>query len=175
MTDVNNMEDVLDVRDIIERFEELESERADLVLAIGSAKDVLAEANTALEGVEDNEALIEARDDAQEALEDAQKDLVEWDACSHGDEAAEFARLTELLDDLKGNGGDHQWRGDWYPTGLVRDSYWKEYAMEFADDIGAINKDIGWPGNCIDWDKAASQLQIDYSSVEYDGVTYWYR
>ena len=27
----------------------------------------------------------------------------------------------------------------------------------------------------IDWDQAARELRMDYASVEYDGVTHWYR
>lgn len=88
---------------------------------------------------------------------------------------AELASLEGLLDDLRGNGGDEQWNGDWYPLTLIRDSYFREYAMELAEDIGAINADATWPNNCIDWDKAARQLQMDYITVEFDGMTYWYR
>lgn len=116
-------EDLIDVRDVIARFEELEDE--------------------------------DAHDDT--------------------DDAAEFALLSELLDDLKGYGGDQQWKGDWYPITLIRDSYFVEYAQELAEDIGAINSDLDWPYSCIDWEKAARELRADYSSVEFDGVTYWYR
>ncbi|KKL86611.1 hypothetical protein LCGC14_1942930, partial [marine sediment metagenome] len=83
--------------------------------------------------------------------------------------------LAELLAELKGYGGDHQWKGDWYPVTLIRDSYFKEYAQELADDIGAIDSDLTWPNNCIDWDQATRELQMDYSTVEFDGITYWYR
>jgi len=91
------------------------------------------------------------------------------------DERAELASLESLLDDLKGSGGDEQWEGDWYPIGLIRDSYFKEYAQELAEDIGAIPPDSKWPCTCIDWDKAAWELRMDYTSAEFDGVTYWYR
>jgi hypothetical protein len=65
---------------------------------------------------------------------------------------------------------------DWrYGATLIRDSYFKRYAEELADDIGAINSDATWPNNCIDWDHAARELQMDYTSVEFDGVTYWVR
>src|SRR5688572_17796193 len=120
--DVSNSADLIDVRDVIARFEELGE--------------------------------IETRDDEEEA---------------------EFLSLTALLGELEGNGGDEQWRGDWYPVTLVRDSYFKDHARELAEDIGAIKEDAGWPARCIDWEQAASELQGDYSSVEYEGVTYWYR
>ena len=91
------------------------------------------------------------------------------------DDAAEYAVLTSLLSDLCGNGGDEQWKGDWYPISLIRDSYFEDYAQELADDIGAINSDATWPNNCIDWERAARELQVDYTTVEFEGATYWYR
>lgn len=128
--DISNFDDIIDVRDIIARVEELEAER-----------DNCAEFNEAL----------------------------------HGDKADELLLLLGLLDELKGEGGDEQWRGDWYPVTLIRDSYFREYAEELAEDCGMIKSDATWPNNCIDWKEAARQLQQDYGRVDYDGVTYWYR
>lgn len=91
------------------------------------------------------------------------------------DDGESIAKLTDLLSDLAGNGGGHQWQGVWYPVTLIRDSYFEVYAEQLADDIGAIDSDAGWPLNYIDWEQAASELQIDYTTVDYDGVTYWYR
>lgn len=65
---------------------------------------------------------------------------------------------------------------DWeYGETLIRDSYFEEYAQELADDIGAINSEATWPNDCIDWERAARELQMDYTSVDFDGVTYWVR
>ena len=80
-----------------------------------------------------------------------------------------------LLDDLRGNGRDEKWEGDWYPQTLIRESYFQDYAQELAEDIGAINPSASWPLNCIDWKQATTELQNDYSSVEFDGITFWYR
>ena len=91
------------------------------------------------------------------------------------DETEELETLEGLLSDLEGYGGDEQWDGRWYPVTLIRESYFQEYAQELAEDIGAIPKDASWPCTCIDWEQAARELRMDYSSVEYDGVTYWYR
>lgn len=88
---------------------------------------------------------------------------------------AELAMLESLLEDLAGCYGDEQWRGAWYPVTLIRDSYFETYAQELADDIGAINPEASWPNNCIDWEQAARELQSDYSTTEYEGITYWYR
>lgn len=90
------------------------------------------------------------------------------------DEEAEFVKLGAFLKSLKGYGGDHQWRGDWYPVMLIRDDYFETYAQEFAEDIGAISRDAEWPYTHIDWEAAAEALQQNYSSKDWDGVTYWY-
>lgn len=58
---------------------------------------------------------------------------------------------------------------------LIRDSYFEHYAMDLADDIGAIDRNAHWPTSCIDWKQAAEELQADYTSLDFDGVTYWAR
>lgn len=62
-----------------------------------------------------------------------------------------------------------------YGVTLIRDSYFEDYAQQMAEDIGAINRDATWPLNHIDWEAAAEALKGDYTSAEFDGVTYWAR
>ena len=81
----------------------------------------------------------------------------------------ELEALKELADEADGS---PDWR---YGETLIRDSYFKEYAQELADDIGAIDRSATWPANCIDWDEASTMLQQDYFSVDFDGVDYWIR
>lgn len=122
MSNFTNNDDVIDVRDIIARVEELR----------------------------------ESRDELRE-------------------ESEELQTLENLLEELKGNGGDEQWGGDWYPVTLIRDSHFENYAQELAEDCGLVNVDAKWPNNCIDWEKAARELQWDYSTVDFGETTYWYR
>lgn len=153
MADVSNSEDILDTRDVIARYEELENERQDLLDAVTDA-----------EGDETEPPFV--------ALAAAKAALAEWDELN----AKEFGDLHEFLNELKdGGGGNEQWKGDWYPVTLVRDSYWKDYAQGYAEEVGESDmREARWPFNCIDWDKAADELQMDYSSAEFDGVTYWF-
>lgn len=123
-----NTNDIIDVRDIIERYETLENE-----------------------------------------ITTSDADTVSADAL------AESLTLAALLDELMGNGGDEKWRGDWYPITLIRDSYFKTYAQELAEDCDMIDRAAQWPNTCIDWTQAARELQHDYLATEIDGVTYWYR
>ena len=132
--DIENTADLIDVRDIIARVEELEN-----------------------------------------MVPETAHDVTPGDASDLEDLRLELAELVSLLDTLEGMGGDEQWRGDWYPVTLIRDSYFRTYAQELAEDCGMIPQDAGWPARCIDWNQAARELQMDYSSVEYGGVTYWTR
>ena len=85
---ISNMEDVIDSRDIIERIEELESERQDLVDAIEEAEDALGAIDC------DNEE--EAYAGAEETLTDAKEALTEWYA---SDEAEELKILKALAEE----------------------------------------------------------------------------
>ena len=92
------------------------------------------------------------------------------------DETEEAAALKALLEELEGNGGDEQWRGDWYPDTLIRDRHFQDYAQELAEDVFSDEFAAArWPFDCIDWQQAANELQQDYGSVEFNGVTFWYR
>lgn len=87
----------------------------------------------------------------------------------------ELTELENLLDALQDGGGDEQWEGNWYPVTLIRDSYFEDYARELAEDCGMIPDNLSWPCTCIDWEQAARELRMDYSSIEFGGATFWYR
>jgi hypothetical protein len=91
----------------------------------------------------------------------------EWD---DSDECLELEKLEHLAEEASGYAADWQ-----HGETLIRDSYFETYAREMAEDIGAVSDYAGWPSTCIDWKRAASELQWDYTSVDFDGVTYWVR
>jgi antirestriction protein len=86
------------------------------------------------------------------------------------DECAEMHALRKLAEEASGYAADWE-----YGETLIRDSYFVTYAQEMAEEIGAVNPDAGWPNSYIDWERAAEALQMDYTSVDFDGVTYWIR
>jgi len=139
---IDTCQNILDVRDLTERAEELETEAAE-ALGLDSA---------------------ELDDSTEGALREA----------GHLDLADAIEEMREVLDELRFNGGDHQWRGDWYPVTLIRDSHFRDYAHELAEECGMVKGDESWPLNCIDWQQAARELQWDYTPIEINGVTYWY-
>lgn len=131
----SNNDDIIDVRDIIARVEELEAE-------------------------------IENIDDMPEG--DMMKNTVEADELRK-----ECETLTELLNNLKGTGGDEEWRGDWYPVTMIKDSYFEDSMDEFVSECYDIDA-LKLPSFIsIKFDYVA--LQSDYTSVDYDGTTYWVR
>lgn len=56
---------------------------------------------------------------------------------------------------------------------LIPEDEFEEYARELADDLGTISD--AWPARCIDWERAADELKMDYTSVEFCGETYLVR
>ena len=123
--------------------------------------------------------VIDARDiiarveELREAIAAYAEKMDDWNENANNTE--ELETLENLLEELKGCGGDEHWEGDWYPVTLIRYSHFEDYAQELAGDCGLVSVDAKWPNNCIDWGEAARELQWDYSLVEFDGVDYWYR
>ena len=95
-------------------------------------------------------------------------DMPERDSVEH----TELLELEKLRDQYIDSFGRDSWN---FGAQFIRDSYFEYYARELADDTGAINSDMTWPNNCIDWEQAARELQMDYTEFDYDGVTYWAR
>ncbi len=147
---IDNSLDIIDSRDVIERIDELEAKRD----AITEAEQEIADASHC--SAEELEAM-------ECALADAEADFDE-------DERSELASLKALAEEASGYAADWQ-----YGEALIRDTYFEDYAQELAEDIGAIDSNATWPNNCIDWERATRELQMDYSAVEFDGITYWTR
>lgn len=157
---VSNSQDVIDSRDIIERIRELESDLED-------------RHNTEVEEYEPP-SVDELGDPAYTPTKAPEADFEEWlkvQADDEDDDARELVTLRALVEEIDNNAGDSARDG----VGLIRDSYFEDYARETAEDIGAIGRDAPWPACHIDWEAAAEALQQDYSTVDFDGVTYWVR
>jgi hypothetical protein len=84
---------------------------------------------------------------------------------------ADMDRLKELTD-LEGELGDLEMKARDEPT-LIHDADFEDYARQFHEDINGKGV-TGWPYDYIDWKAAAEALQQDYSSVDFDGDTWWY-
>jgi hypothetical protein len=169
---ISSSDDVIDSRDIIARKDELESEREDLVSALDEAREALSELqadeppNSVQEDGEDGEefaAYEEKLSEAKQALLDASNALDEWDE----DNGEELKGLVELCDEAPGDDWEHG-------ATLINESYFTDYCQELVSDIGDLPKDI--PGYLvIDWEATANNLRADYTSVEWEGTTFYVR
>lgn len=122
--------------------------------------------------IERIEELQNERDDLELLLEEEETYLYGCEACKEWDEenGDELRALLALQEEAEG------YCPDWtYGAQLIRDSYFVEYAQELAEDCGDFDNAARWPYNCIDWERAARELQYDYAAVDFDGVTYWVR
>lgn len=140
-------------RDLEDRRQELEDE-------LDTLSDTLIEAEEALAAADED-----TRDDAEIDLEAARQALRDWD----DDYQDELDALNNLRDefDLR------SWRDG---ITLIPEDDFEDYARDLAEDLyGNDLRNSSWPFDCIDWEKAAYALRMDYSSVEYEGVTYLYR
>ena len=82
----------------------------------------------------------------------------------------ELKILKSVEEEAEGYASD--WR---YGETLIRCTHFKDYAQELAEDCGMVTERSSWPNNCLDWDRAARDLQYDYTTVDYDGIDYWIR
>lgn len=147
--DVSNTSDVVDTRDIEERIDELEDDTVECDACDGGGYKLDEE------GEETDVECPACKGECEvSALDEFEKE--------------ELAKLKKLRDEFSGD-----WEGG---TTLVRESYFEDYAREFAQDLhGSSMREVHWPFSCIDWKEAAEELMQDYSSIEWDGVTYYYR
>lgn len=201
---ITNFDDIIDSRDVIERIEELESELEEAFQARSEERkteladeleDFRRDFNEAVLDGEEGVPLADfpeyvnlvAADPEhplhKEALEFTRMnndtlfstfdEFVEEAAKDTRDPLYDEANEYRVLKNLEEQAEDC---GDWkYGAQLIRETYFKDYAQQLAEDIGAVNADATWPNNCIDWEQAARELEVDYTQVDFDGVTYLIR
>lgn len=113
--------------------------------------------------------VLDSRDLAEvlKDLEEQQENASSGDADPLDEEEAQL--LAELRD-------AESEVSDWsFGETFIAEGYFKTYAQDLADDIGAVDSDAGWPTCHIDWDAAADSLKQDYTEFELAGVTFYAR
>lgn len=119
------------------------------------------------DAIDNCEDYIDSRD-AQERIDY----LAQYENALEQDEQHELDALRKLKEQYIDYYGAESWE---FGAQFIRDSYMVDYAQELAEDIGAVKEGMSWPNNCIDWEQAARELAMDYTEVEFDGVTYYTR
>lgn len=164
-TSITNREEVIDSREILariaalrdleegarERVEELKEERAILTLKEDAAR--ISEIDEELTHVTTFDGVVILPPDFTEK------------------DSKELQALEALAEQAKA------YRNWTYGETLIRYSHFEEYTRELAEDIATGKADLfsKWPYSCIDWQKAADDLKVDYAELDFDGVPYLMR
>ena len=133
-------------------------------------RDVVSEADTYRDDIESKqEDITEANDDLD--AEDAVDEQVEISERIEQleQELVELEADAETIFELERSCEDYA-----HGETLINEEYFTEYAKNMAEDCGSENLD-NWPYNCIDWDQAAQNLQMDYTTIEWEGESFLVR
>lgn len=137
----------LDTRDLQEQIDNLESEIEDLSENLEELDKDLASCGTKHELCTTQNEIESAKETLQDLLDE----------------------LQPLLD-LKAE-GIPEWDDG---ATLIPADKWEEYVEDLVKDCGYIPNDASW-WIVIDWAATADNVAVDYSTVDYDGDTYYYR
>jgi len=148
-------DNIISTSDLIEVFVSLTSEAETLAEVIEEAREALTDADPV-------ELTTEEFQIKREALDEAERELAEW-----------VDENGELFSELEGFNHCPPC-ADWlYGEPLISEDYFEDYARELAEETGDVDRDLPWPLNCIDWEKAADELRQDYTEIEVDGRIYY--
>ena len=94
-------------------------------------------------------------------------DLEMLDEDRDAEENERFEYLTGISEEI----------GDEFRHGvtLIPDGETDDYFQQLAEDVGYLDGDRNPLFNYIDWEKWGRDCLMDYSSVDIDGETYWFR
>jgi chromosome segregation ATPase len=183
---IDNSDAFIDSRDVIARIEELESDIESWNADIETQLEEISDKETEIEELEseieilnegDLEDVAEMLEERTNNIEALRSDIVDIEDNIKTvredieDAEKELAPLESLAEEAEGYSAD--WR---YGATLIRDDYFEQYAKELVQDIGDLPAQLpSYIENNIDWEGVASDIQVDYTSVDFDGEEYWIR
>lgn len=171
MTNFDWGDDIIDSRDIISRYEELNDELEGLEQSI---IDAVEDCNAFVKenGLTDySEDEIKSLQKLQEEVDNAKDAFVAFDQSFDKDE---LDTLTEVISQ-----GENS--PDWsYGETLIHENYFIDYIKDLIDDCYDMPKEFKegkWPFNHLemDWEGAAEEAKQDYMEIEVDGEIYYIR
>lgn len=104
---------------------------------------------------------------------DLEEKIVELQTLKDDDNISEDEQeeLTKLLA-LKEETENYGWEDG---ISFIPDYEFQDYCRELAEDCYITSDKSNPLLNYIDWESWANDCKMDYSEVEYDGTTYYYR
>lgn len=133
--------------------------------------DDLIDTRDICERIEELETELEAACEGQSEnniFENWLPNMAADDAGTFQEAAQELIALRKLVEEINEYAGDDCKDG----VHLIRDSYFETAMDEMLEDIGDLPKNLpSYLKITVDYD----ELKMDYTSVEYEGVTFWFR
>ena len=132
-----------------------------------SNTDDVIDSRDVIERIEELEAerttFVEDEDDEQS--EEIRSLLKDWDE----ENGEELTALKNLADEGANESSD--WA---YGETLIHYDHFTEYTQQTIEDVGDLPRNL--PGYIvIDWEQTAENLKVDYSTIDFDGQTYYIR
>lgn len=92
---------------------------------------------------------------------------VEFNTDLEDEDAEQCSIVISLLDDI----GIQSSRNG---ITLIHENYFEDYVQEWYSEVYGDDL-INAPGLEIDWVKTTKNFRQDYTSIDFDGITFWYR
>jgi flagellar hook-basal body complex protein FliE len=175
-TQFNWGDDIIDSREVIARYDELNDEYTSLAQTLEDAQDnydqhKASKSTTDELTLEEEEDFENTLDALFEVVEEAQKALDEFNQSFDKDE---LDTLTEVI-----RQGEEA--SDWsYGEGLIHESYFTQYTEDLIKDCYELPKEFEsgkwpWKHMTLDYEGAAEEAKSDYSTIDVEGHTYYIR
>ena len=101
---------------------------------------------------------------------DSRELLDELKTLDEDDDIERMAEIGKLIDEV---GDDNMEMG----VTFIRENYWVQYCEDMAYDFGYLDRqdDSNPLQYHIDWQGWADAVEMDYSQIDFDGDTYYWR
>lgn len=181
MPDIDNYDDIIDSRDVIEQVDDFESEISDKeteleeeIAELDRLEEKLEKINIQITNDDgsDPDALLEV----ETARDDHETEIAKY-ADSIDELREDIKDLEEELKPIKEFANDGEGYGDWANgETLIRESYWVDYVKDLVTDIGDLPRELPYYiESNINWEGVADDLLVDYTTLDFDGETYYMR
>lgn len=100
-----------------------------------------------------------------------QAQMLAWEAFADDNESEidEYNNLINFASEIENNNSEYS-----DGMGIIHEDEFTDYVKEMLEDCGYISQDFpSWI--TIDWEDTADNVKQDYSSVDYNGDTYYFR
>lgn len=159
MSNVSSNDNFIDPRDVASEAADYESDIETKQEEIEETEEEINDLEVEIEDSEDDDVT-----DLEDKLADLRLTLANLN-CEKDELEEESQSIMELNSDCE----DYA-RGE----SLINEDYWVTYVQQMAEDIDGINTS-NWPYNCIDWEQAATDLAMDYTTITFEGQDFYIR